>query len=177
MKLLPLLALLFSVLLPSSCGQEQVLPSTRAIQKLQAFKVCVAKGDKAGMIPLLTLQSRNVVSALPRKGNPDQPFEILKSWSKSPSEIRLQVRDPDPEAQNRTGTYVVVKEQGNWRIDLVATAGLNSEEVRLPGPSHRLVHKPMSDTRLREQVRQARRLMEASASRGAAVPATQGRQR
>lgn len=160
-----------------SCAKESHGPSELAVARLQAFKVCVAKGDKAGMIPLLSLESRNIVEALPTKGRVDQPFEVLDQWTRSPSEIHVKVRDPDPTAQNRVGTYVVVREEGRWRIDLLATAGLNSEEVKLPGPSHRLIPKPMSGTALREQVRQARRLMEASASRGAAVPAPRGRQR
>ena len=172
-----LLTAFLVVTLWTSCGQAPAPPQAKAVAKLQSFKVCVAKGDKAGMIPLLSLESRHVVEALPRRGNADQPFEILDSWSKSPSEVHVKVRDPDPKAQNRTGTYVVVKEQGSWRIDLVATAGLNSEEVRLSGPSHRLVQKPMSGAALRDQVRQARQLMEATASREAAVPVPAGRQR
>jgi hypothetical protein len=177
MKTFPLSSLLLALLLGTSCSETPDGPSVQAVAKLQSFKVCVAKGDKAGMIPLLSLESRNIVQALPKKGRADQPFEILNSWTRSPSEIHVKVRDPDPEAQNRDGTYVVVKEQGKWRIDLVATAGLNSDEVKLPGPSHRLVQKPMSGVELRNQVRQARRLMEASASRGVAAPAEQGRQR
>ena len=171
------LLLLLSLCLWTSCGKQEPGPREQAIARLQAFKVCVAKGDRAGMVPLLSLQSRNVVEALPRKGRIDQPFEVLDSWSRSPSEVRVQVRDPDVSAQNRVGTYVVVKEGGQWRIDLVATAGLNSEEFKLPGPSHRLVPKPMSGAQLREQVRRARQLIEASASRGAVAPAAAGRRR
>lgn len=171
------LLLLLSLCLWTSCGRQGPGPKEQAIGKLQAFKVCVAKGDRAGMVPLLSLQSRNVVEALPRKGRADQPFEILDSWARSPSEVHVKVRDPDASAQNRVGTYVVVREGGMWRIDLVATAGLNSQEVKLAGPSHRLVPKPMSGAKLREQVRKARRLIEASADREAAARATEGQRR
>jgi hypothetical protein len=113
-----------------------------------------------GLMEILTEASRRFVPALLKK-TPGKLPPLLLSVKQEGSRIEAEMRDPNPGAVVRKGTFILVKEDGEWRIDLLATAGINSREVALPGNSTRIVPARLSKKKLEE----AKRLFEASYKR------------
>ncbi len=155
--------LLLSVFLPffllSACEKE---PSASEIAKsrLESFQGFLRTKNSMGLMGVLTESSRRFVPALLKK-TPGELAPILLSVKKEGIRIEALMRDPNPGAVVPKGTFVLVKEDGEWRVDLVATAGANSHEVALPGNSTRIVPSRLS----KKQLDEAKRIFEASYKR------------
>ncbi|MEZ5988234.1 MAG: hypothetical protein R3F30_03770 [Planctomycetota bacterium] len=151
-----LCALLVPVLLLPACGGPAAAAERDALACLASFRKALAAGDRAALRGLLTAESRRACDQLPRRSD-DCGYEVLSTRSLSPSEVRVRLRDGDPEASDREGVYVVVREDGRWVVDLVATAGLNKVERALPGPATRVVPADIDPAVLRRQAEAALR--------------------
>ena len=117
----------------TACGGSVALDQARSA--FTAWHAAMQRGDRDGVRRLVTLGSREYVESI--------------SFDRAQAGARLEIRDGRldgntavfrvREAGTRdgpvAGTYVLVREDGDWRVDLVETAGLNSREVALPGPS------------------------------------------
>ncbi len=151
--------LLLPFFLISACDQG---PSASEIAKarLESFQDFLRTKNAIGLMGVLTESSRRFVPALLKK-TPGKLAPVLLSTKQDGTRIEALMKDPNPGAIVSKGTYVLAKEDGEWRIDLVATAGANSHEVALPGNSTRIVPTRLSKKKFEE----AKRLFEASYKR------------
>ena len=120
-----------------------------AAECLARFRQAIAQRDSKAARACVTSASRRFVAKLPdTKGT--APLEVVRRRQPYASRVELVVRDPHPDAQFSEGTFVVVREDGHWRIDLVETAGANLLETTLPGPSKpRFVPMPLTTAQRR----------------------------
>ncbi len=151
--------ILFFLLIFGACGGGPTADQIAA-SRLRAFQESLRAKDGMRLMGILTESSRRFVPALLRK-TPGALPPVLLSAKREDSRIEALVRDPNPGATVSEGIYILAKEDGEWRIDLVATGGANSREKALPGPSTRIVPARISRKRMEE----ARRLFEASYKR------------
>ncbi|GEM_PF-3024797 len=154
--LLKIILLLLPFFLFAGCERENSAAEI-ASTRLESFQGLLRKKDGLGLMGILTESSRRFVPALLKK-TPGEQAPLLLSVKRNGSRIEARMRDPNPGAIVPEGTFILVKEDGEWRIDLVATAGANSHEVALPGNSTRIVPTRLSKKKLEE----ARRIFEAS---------------
>lgn len=125
---LVVLALLFQGCSQSAAAAEQ----QQAREVLGSFQDALFQGKPATVRRLLTLQSRQFAPAICRRPVAGrQPLEIVGT-SKVRHQLRVHVRDPNDD--NRESFFVLVKEDGRVRVDMVATTAYNKAEHRRPGP-------------------------------------------
>lgn len=148
-------------LLPlAACGGDPDLRAATAT--LRRFHRALVDRDLAALRDSLARGSRHFARLLPAPGNrSSRPLEILRARREN-SRFYLEVRDENAGAAVREGTYVVVKESGDWRVDLVETAGHNAREHALPGSPTRLVPASLN----RRQLEATRRALQNRAATG-----------
>jgi hypothetical protein len=116
--------------------------ASRARELVARFEQALRQGDRALLRALVTSESRPAVDALPLEAvAAKQPLAILGASARDGA-MRVRVRDPNRGGAD--GAFVVVAENGELRVDLVASAGLTAREVPQPGPSTRTVIRPLS---------------------------------
>lgn len=114
----------------------------RARGLVVAFERALHAGDRLALCDLVTFESRPAVDALTARSMAGKhPLRLLDTVERLDG---LHVRVLDPNHGDRPGAFVVVRENGSLRIDLVATAGLDAQERALPGPATRTVVRPFS---------------------------------
>ena len=162
---------LLSVAFFQSCSEKLETSPNGPIAKLRQWHKAFLAGDAARARPLLSIKSRKYMSSLPEKaGAGSEPLQVL-SMHRDGSRVDIEVRDPSPNAAVAKGVFVMVKEEGEWRLDLIKTAGANSHEVAQPGPPMRLRRMRLSKRQAEDLRRRAvaldrqRRWAEANARR------------
>lgn len=134
------LLLLGTALLGAGCAEPADLAGAR--QVVRRFEDAVRAGDRTALRQVVTSESRPGVDAMALDASaPPQPLTVLDAVQR-PDGVHVRVRDPNH--GDRVGALVVVRENGDLRLDLVATAGLSAREVPLPGPRQRSVVRPLS---------------------------------
>jgi hypothetical protein len=101
-----------------------------------------------------------------------QPLELLELEIEG-SRATLAVRDPNPDAAAPGGDFVMRREDGRWRVDLIATAGKSARQRQLPGGGFRVTQTGL-DPKTRFE---AARAMEARYRRMEAEQETPGQKR
>lgn len=138
--------------------------STRAQALVARFEQAVRDGDRAGVRDAVTFDSRAAVDAMELVPTPSKaPLVVLDAVARGSA---LQVRVRDPNQHDQPGVFVVVAENGDLRIDLIASAGLTAREVPQPGAATRTVMRPLSPAEIERAGHMARQ----GAKRAAAPP-------
>lgn len=102
------------------------------ISRFRLWHQALARGDRPALARLMTEKSRAYLDHLPERSSSRHDARILEARREG-SRVYLRVRDESPRAEVAEGTFVVVREDGEWRVDLLATAGRNSRETDIPG--------------------------------------------
>ena len=99
-----------------------------AVAAFATFQDALFAGDRARLRTALASESRQVVDSLPLgdRLSAKARLEVLSVRSQPPV---LHVEVVDPNENGRHSTYVLVREEGELRVDLVATSALQ----RTPG--------------------------------------------
>lgn len=140
-----------ALLLPACHGDERAV---RARALVSRFEQALRAGDRATLRQVVTCASRSAVDALPLEACASKaPLVVLDAVAR-PDGLHVRVRDPNQAGQ--AGAFVVVQENGELRVDLVASAGLTAREVPLPGPATRIVSRPLSPAERERAARLAR---------------------
>lgn len=119
-------AFLAVVILLPACS-ETAAETTAAVRTFEAFQEALFGADRPALRRLVTDSSRPAID--------DLPFDDLES--KEPLQVLGAERDgadflvrvTDPNRGGEPGTYVVVRQGGRLRVDLLATTALHHEEV------------------------------------------------
>ena len=127
------LALVTLALIAQSCSRSAAAAEQQqAVEVFEAFQGALFGGETATIRRLLTRESRPFAAAIQRQplvGR--QPLKVLGT-SKVRHQLRVHVRDPND--SGRESFFVLVREDGRIRVDMVATTAYNKEEHRRPGP-------------------------------------------
>ena len=105
-----------------------------ARQAFDAYQDALFSGDRRGLRRVLAASSREVVPHIPfERAQGQQRLTVVGAETRLP-QVLLSVEDPNQ--GGRKSTYVLVKEDGELRLDLLATTAYNHEErpAAHPGP-------------------------------------------
>jgi hypothetical protein len=135
-RLLGLLALL------AACGPTSHPDTAAACAVVERFERALRQRDRGGLADSITRESREALDALTEKPVGDKlPLQILGA---APRADGILVRVHDPNGTARDAGFMVVRENGELRIDLIASAGLTITERPLPGGAERQVVLPLT---------------------------------
>jgi len=112
-----------------SCAEDLSEP----LAVYQQFQKALLIEDRAALRKLVSESSRKYVESLPRPKPGSRPRVV--GARREHSRVYIDVEDDNPKAEIPCGTFVVVKEDGEWLVDLIQTAKQNLEQV--PGPARR----------------------------------------
>lgn len=157
-------ALLFAGAVAAGCANEDGRRGSAAMATVTAFESALRGGDRAELRRLVTEESRQAIEHLPLEAAAGKAALRVVDATVRDGDVLVRVRDPNAGAAE--SAFVVVKENGELRVDLVATAGLTARERALPGPRERVVSRPLTPAEQAEA--------EAIARRAAAQPAAAG---
>jgi hypothetical protein len=137
------LAFLLTALLAACSGEAA--RHAAAAAAFGAFQDAVFAGDRAALAAALTATSRRVLDDLPLDRVAGK--ERLTVIGCETAEPVVLVHARDPERGGRKATFVVVREAGRMRVDLVATAAWHQVPVAPePGaPRWRLAPLPEAE--------------------------------
>ena len=120
------------LILPWLCGCGSDMAPANAASVLAEFQEALFAGDADRCERLVTSQSRPALAAIPWAALRSRKPLVIGEVEAHDGRFHVQVLDPN--AGDRRGEYLIVREYGQLRVDLVATAGLTAEEV--PGTGH-----------------------------------------
>ncbi len=120
------------LLLLSACSREQ--PEPAGVRPLFAtFQQALLDGDREALRPLLTTESRQFLADLPlERSRGKQPLRVTAVHG---ARSRYVVEVLDPNRDDAPGHFIVVREAGELRVDLVATVTGQQQTVR-HGPAN-----------------------------------------
>lgn len=135
-------------------------PDTAAACALvERFEQALRNSDRAALSEVITVDSRPALDALAAAKITDPVrLQVLGATARSDGVL---VRVQDSKGDSDAG-FIVVRENGELRIDLVASAGLTARERPLEGGATRQVVRPLTPAQ--------RAQAEAMAARQAANP-------
>ncbi len=130
---LTLAVLTLWALMPQGCGRSAAAAEEQqAEQVFRTFQGALFRSETATIRKLLTRKSRRFAQTLARQDLAGrQPLRILGT-SRVRHQLRVHVRDPND--GGRESLFVLVREGGSIRVDLLETTAYNKEERRRPGP-------------------------------------------
>jgi hypothetical protein len=133
-----------TLLLALALGCAEPAPPHAAVAAtFAAFQEALLRGDRARLRALVASESRAAVDALPlERAAGKLPLRVLDVTG---AEARFEVRALDPNEGGREARFTVVKEDGELRVDLVATVAHHHRERWLPGAAERLAVVPLTD--------------------------------
>ena len=111
---------------------EPILEAAR--QAFDVYQDALFAGDRHQLRQVLSARSREVVPHIPfERAQSQQRLTVVGAEARLP-QILLSVEDPNQ--GGRKCTFVMVREDGELRLDLVATTAFNHEEqpAANPGP-------------------------------------------
>ena len=112
--------LLFSV--STGCADRSTEIAARDV--LARYQTALFEADRPALRRLLSSESRDLIERIPLERVEDkQPLEFLEARS-NPPEVLVTVADPNDGGAEKK--YVLVKEQGELRVDLLATTAYHS---------------------------------------------------
>ncbi len=156
MRRVPLLLALVACLL-AGCASEASERATAAMATVRAFESALRGGDVGELRRLVTDESRPAIDHLPLDAAAKKaPLQVVSATARG-DDVLVRVSDPNADATE--SAFIVVKENGELRVDLVATAGLTARERPLPGPRERVVSRLMTPAQQAEAAARAREVM------------------
>lgn len=121
----PLIGLLIGLLLLPCAGCGNDPGAAAALATFARFQDALFARDARAARRLVTGESAPVVDAMPWDRIAARPRLVAVDASDERGSWHVHFRDPAD--GGRPGSYVVVRENGRWCVDLVATAGLFAE--------------------------------------------------
>ena len=128
-------------LLPA-CGPTSHPDTAAACAVVERFERALRQRDRSGLADSLTRESREALDALTEKPVGDQLTLQILGAATPTNGILVRVHDPNGSASD--AGFMVVRENGELRIDLIASAGLTITERPLPGGAQRQVVLPLT---------------------------------
>lgn len=113
--LLPLLAL-------AACAGEGE-PEAAARAAFESFQDALFRGDRGMLAKTLGKASLAALDQIPLERSEGKLRLVVTGVRAFPPEYEVQIRDPNE--RDQPGTFVVVREDGRYVVDLVATAGFH----------------------------------------------------
>lgn len=137
---------LFAIALAlTSCGENH---ESSALAAFDRFQTALFARDEDAVRNVLTRESRQIVPHLPwDRVATQQPLEAL-GCNVVNGRYWIEVRDPNQ--NDELATYVVVREDSHWRVDLIESTRFNHREIALPGPAMTLRPKALTDVEIAE---------------------------
>lgn len=120
------------LILPWLCGCGSETAAATAASVLVEFQDALLAGDADRCGRLVTSQSRPALAAIPWAAMRNRKPLVIGEVEVHDGRFHVHVQDPND--SDREGEFLVVREYGQLKVDLVATAGLTAEEV--PGTGH-----------------------------------------
>jgi hypothetical protein len=139
----------------AGCGPATI--EADAVAAFAVFQDALFAGDRARLRAALAGECRQVVDSLPL-GRLDsrQRLQVLGVRSRPPV-VHVDVADPNE--NGRRSTYVLVREEGALRVDLVATSALQpAPGTGASRPSWRFEPGPLTPDQVRAAEAAARRM-------------------
>lgn len=104
-----------------------------AADAFRSFQAALQQGDRAACRALLTQDSVTAVEQFPWDRLRQQQQLVLLDATRASGCFHLRVRDPNE--ADRESTFVVAREYGHYRVDLLATIGLQQSSSAPRGPA------------------------------------------
>lgn len=115
------------VLILTACGSNEAPHPAAAT--FSAFQRALQQRDEAALGQLVTAASTPVIAELPwERIQQQQPLQVLGTTG-TPSPSRTLVDVADPNHGGRRSQFVVVRENGRLRVDLIESAGMHAQAV------------------------------------------------
>ncbi len=118
-----LLLALLSALLPAACSS----PEGDAERVFAAFQDALFGGDRRALAALLARDSLQALESLPLDRAKGKQRLVVTGVTPHPPEWHIAIRDPNE--QGKSGTFVVVREEGRLVVDLVRTTAFHHERT------------------------------------------------
>lgn len=150
-----LVALLSACVVLVACAGEEARRGSAAMATVTAFETALRSGDRGELRRLVTAESRQAIEHLPLEAAASKAALQVVDATVRDGDVLVRVCDPNAGAAE--SAFVVVKENGELRVDLVATAGLTARERALPGPRERVVSRRLTPAEQAEAEAIARR--------------------
>ncbi len=137
-------------LLAAACSRT---PSgtERALTTFAQFQDALFAGDAKSLRGLVTEESAPVVDEMPLDQIGRRQRLLAESASDERGSFLVQIRDPNQ--GNARGAYVVVRENGRFVVDLVATAALHATPTDRPTDQRHFEPRELSPADL-DRIRQ-----------------------
>ena len=118
----------------------------RAQARFERFVEALCEGRRSSLRWLVTEECAPYVQHMGELGRAKgkKPLELL-SLELDGSRALARVRDPNPGAAAPEGEFVLVREGGEWKVDLIATAGRGARQQELPGSGFRVTQTGLSE--------------------------------
>ena len=121
-------------------------PSLEVVGRFEAWLSALRNRNKDELRRLSTHESRPYVDLLPAdRAGPLPPQIAVHRLDRGRATLKVTDRNADASVQE--GFFVLQREDGEWRVDLMETAGRNAREVNLPGPPTRTRLVPLDEPR------------------------------
>lgn len=116
----PLLTLLLAATLLSGCG-EDVTAEYLAADRFAKFQTALFARDRAALKQLICRDARPAIPELCRADLDGRKPLIVTGITRNRHEYRVHVTDPNHQGAAKDSFYVLTKEDGHLRVDLLAT--------------------------------------------------------
>jgi hypothetical protein len=113
-----------------------------AAEVFATFQDALQRRDEHACRRLLTVQSAAALAELPWERIARQQPLVVRGARREGDELRVVVSDPN--AGDRAGEFVVVRENGRLVVDLVASAGLTAEVVEAATAKEQVVPRELT---------------------------------
>jgi hypothetical protein len=120
-------------------GPDPVLEAAR--RAFGVYQNALFAGDRGRLREVLATGSRQVLPHIPfERARTQQRLTVVGAVTQPP-QVLLTVEDPNQDG--RRSTFVMVKEDGELRLDLVATTAYNHEERPAENPGPQIVPREL----------------------------------
>jgi hypothetical protein len=116
-------ALLLATLTLAACTTS---PEREAVRAFESFQDALFAGDRDALRPLLSSSSQPVCEQLPLERTKGKQRLVVTGVRARPPEYEIVLADPN--AQDAPATFVVVRENGRFVVDLVRTTAFHHEQ-------------------------------------------------
>jgi hypothetical protein len=116
----------------AACGSGGA-PEAAVRVALTGFVTTLQQGDRTALREHVSIESREYLDQLPLPSAAEPVDLVLGAPRVEGARAVCRVVETRGD-ERRDGSYVLVKEDGRWCVDLVETAGMNCREVSREGP-------------------------------------------
>ena len=130
-----------TVLVLAGCSAEPAVIDA-ARRTFHSYQEALVQADTRKLRRVLARESRVLVPHIPFERARDAKPLVILGAEQQPPRVLLAVSDPND--GDRETTFVLVKEDGDLRVDLVATTAFNHKKVAAANPGQQLSPRSLS---------------------------------